>query len=298
MQDDGKTVFLVSKPLQIMIALMVMRQLRVEQPPVFAVVNAFKSASEVAERLGQVYGDRLTTRFFETPRDAFLHIRREGYRHLFIHGDVGLRNALTLAMTKLRVPKIRIYVFEEGLGTYTDDIYPRRKARAFRALGIATRFGESPFVRFVFLLDPASYRAKFPKLAQKVVAISGSLSDFLAQERTKMDALFGFSGLAKPENSNGGLCNLYLSNWKVDNAFLQAFKALPGDLFIKLHPHFQTDLSFEGMTMIDTHVPAEIAIADLLEEYDTVKIFDHMSSVRQYVDSQKITFQCVDTFHC
>ncbi|WP_143594695.1 hypothetical protein [Thioclava sp. DLFJ5-1] len=291
MHLNGTTAFLISKPLQLMISLLVLRQLHLDVIPVFLVTNSFRGAKDIAGRLNAVYPNQVEAPFFETQAEAYSYLGEKRLAHVFIDSDVGFQKAFTLARLKQLSRGNRIYVFEEGLGTYRDDLYRGLKARVFSALGIATRFGASRFVDKVFLLTSDEYVEKFPDLATKAIKISGSLSDFMSEEHENLRLVFGFAGVATPSHDRKEVCHLYLTSWSVDEDFLDNFSRLPGDLFIKAHPHIKTDILPRGIEAIDAGIPAELAIVELLRYYEAVRVFDHMSSTRRYITSQRASFQ-------
>lgn len=290
LQHSGRAAFLISKPLQLMIALCIVQQGQWDTKPVFVILDAFNGAREVAERLLNEF-DRFQLPVFFTSRQAALtFLKKEKFDHLFIDSDVGLKNFLMLASQKLANHGILIHVYEEGLGTYRNNLYVGIKKKIFNLTGVGASFGGCRFVSSVYVFNTQEYIDNIPENSVKVNEIQGNLSKFIATNRDALKRLFEFSGVNSGSKSNSH-CAVYLSNWRVDKEFISYFKLLQGDVFIKPHPHLRNCSEFDGVRSIGANVPAELVIGDLMEVYEFVRVFDNHSSVRRYVSGHNLTFE-------
>jgi len=296
MRLDGPTAFLISKPLQLMVALLIVRDLELAAKPVFVITKSFSGAQQVSERLEKAF-DQVEARFFETQAQAYAYMGQQRFAHVFIDSDTGFRKYMTLARLKYSRRIGHFHVFEEGLGTYRTDLYHGLKARVFETVGIATRFGANAMTERVFVLEPEEYARKLPDLAGKATAISGTIRDMLSEDHDRFMFLFDVPEIPMPEGGRQETCSLYLTSWAVDEGFLAHLRGLPGDVFIKAHPHIQGFASIDGLLTIDPGAPAELVLVALLREYDHVEVFDHFSSVRRYVQDRRIKYRKVSSCH-
>jgi len=290
---EGSSAFLITKPLQLMVALSILRQSKWASPPSFLIADTFEDAEAVFARLPATYGNDLNAKFFLSQKEAYRHLGNNSYTNVFIDSDVGAKKFLMLSLFKLRNIQSSIYVYEEGVGTYRTDLYAGWKAKLFDYIGIATYFGGCRFTDSIFVFDPIEYEQKFARVAGKVRRISTTLEEFLVADGGKLNSVFGFQGESLGKQCSG-VCKVYLSAWAIDEKFLEYFTRLPGDLYIKPHPHILGTILPSDIAIIASGVPAELVVKNLLERYEFIEVFDHRSSVRQYIKSKRISFECVD----
>lgn len=289
-QQSGRAAFLISKPLQLMVALCIARQVKLETKPVFVIIDTFCGASQVAERLSCDFDQLQTPVYFDSRQAALSFLKKQKFDHLFIDSDVGLRNFLTLASFKLAYPKISIHVYEEGLGTYRTDLYSGFKKKIFVMFGIGAFFGACRFVTSVYVYRTQEYIDNIPSNGFKVREIQGGLLQFLVSNRDALKRVFGFNGI-KPISPDVSRCSIYLSSWRIDADFLSYFQGLKGDLFMKPHPHIRSYDEINGIKVIGANIPAELVLTDLMKVYDSVVVFDHNSSVRRYITGKNIVYK-------
>lgn len=289
MRLDGATAFLVTKPLQLIIAMLVVADLQFSQKPVFIIVKSFSGAERVSQRLTQAF-ENIDVKYIENHADAYAYIGKARFTHVFIDSDVGLKKTLILARLRYLRQIKHIYVFEEGLGTYRTDIYHGIKARVFSNLGIATSFGKNALIEKVFVLQPDEYIENFPELIGKVVAIRGKVSDLVSENLDRFRLLFDVPDIPSPRDSRKARCCIYLTSWTLDANIIAHLRTLDGDVFIKPHPHIQDSVAVEGFMFLDAGVPAELLLIDLLQRYTHVDVFDHTSSVRRYIQQNHLFY--------
>lgn len=290
LKHPGRAAFLISKPLQLMIALCIVQQSEWDTKPAFVILDTFSGAGEVADRLLHEF-DQFQSPVFFTYREAALNfLEKAKFDHLFIDSDVGVRSFLTLAAQKFSNPRLLIHVYEEGLGTYRNNLYVGFKKKLFNLTGVGASFGGCRFVNSVYVFSAQEYIDNIPENGVKVNEIKGNLSKFIASNRDTLKRLFEFSGVNSGAKNNSH-CAIYLSNWSMDKEFISYFKLLKGDLFVKPHPHLRNCGEFDGVRAIGANVPAELVIGDLMEVYEFVRVFDNHSSVRRYVSGHNLTFE-------
>lgn len=284
---------MISKPLQLMIALCIVQQGQWDTKPVFVILDAFNGAREVAERLLHEFTRFQLPVFFTSRQAALSFLKKEKFDHLFVDSDVGLKNFLMLASQKLANHRILIHVYEEGLGTYRTDLYRGLKKNIFDRFGIGTFFGSCRFVTDVYVFNTREYIDNIPSNAYKAREINESLSNFMMLNLNALKRLFGFAGVNQ-ELKNNSNCSIYLTSWGKDKKFLEYLKQLNEDIFIKPHPHLKNYTEFYDFRVIEAGVPAELIIIDLMDSYGFVRVFDHQSSIRRYVSGKNLCYELVE----
>ena len=141
----------------------------------------------------------------------------------------------------------------------------------------------------IYLYCVQEYIDKFPSKKFKVTAIQKDISSLLIENRSSLKRVFGFDDV-KLGKVKASSCSLYLRDWQIDEKFLLYFKSLNGDLFVKPHPNIRNINGLEGVQTIGGNIPAELVIANLMESYEYVYVFDHQSSVRRYISGKNLIF--------
>lgn len=285
----GKSAFLISKPLQLMIALCIVQQHQWDIKPVFVILDAFRGAESVAGRLSRDFSHIQTPIFIKERVEAFSFLRKKKFNNLFVDSDVGLQNYIALALQKLSNHRLSIYVYEEGLGTYRTDLYSGFKKKLFSLMGVGVFFGACRFVSAIYVFNPEEYSARISSNGSKAIKIEQKLSIFIKSNYDALIQLFDFHGLPS-KLKDYSFCSIYLTSWLVDKDFVVFFKSLKGDLFIKPHPHIKSELKYKGVDLIKSNVPAELIIQYLINIYSFVFVYDHNSSVRRYLSEDNLFF--------
>lgn len=272
-----------------MVALSIAQQDEFDSKPVFVIIDAFNGARKVADTLSSEFAKLQAPEYFSSRSSALSFLKKRKFDNLFIDSDIGLKNFLTLTSFKLCNPNISIHVFEEGAGTYRTDLYSGVKKTLFSLIGIGVFFGACRFVTSIYVYQDEEYAKKIPAAGFKARKIKNSLAQFLMTNSAALKRLFAFDGV-KPNSTDATCCTLYLSNWNTDKEFMDYFHKFEGDLFIKLHPHIRTDVAMDGIHSIDARVPAELLLIELIKNYNSVRVYDHNSSVRRYIKNKNLTF--------
>jgi hypothetical protein len=195
-----------------------------------------------------------------------------------------------LALIKFTNPEISIDVYEEGIGTYRTDIYSGIKKQLFSLVGVGVFFGACRFVSSVYVFQPQEYLDRIPSNGFKVLKIHMGLAQFIVEYLDVLKRVFENKEIASisPQTS---ICSIFLSSWHIDAEFLEYFRGLKGDLFMKLHPHIRDNKYIEGVNSINSSIPAELVLTDLMKIYDSVVVFDHNSSIRRYISGKNLVYK-------
>lgn len=281
--------FIAGTPLHVMISLSLIRQLELHDSAKLKIVDYFIGAEDVYRRLLTLYWEysAVEVTFFPSHRRAYADSVKDGTTHLYLDSDTSFQRHLDLIALKIARPNMDIRVFEDGVGSYRTDLYHGKKKRIFEALGLSTYLGGSPFTNAVFVYEKSRYSKLFPQIRATVIQIEEPLRQTIARLSNDLNYVFGHHHNYLKSDQK---CIVYLSSWEVDYDFIESMNNLEGSCFIKLHPHIKSFSSIAGVTELNSRVPAEIILFDLANNFSSVDVFHHGSSVEQYVQAENVHF--------
>lgn len=288
-----KSAFIVSKPLQILMAYSIAEQLGLWENAHLVIVDEFDGADETWKRICRRKNRSInfTTVFSKDKRSALDLCRSEGINSIFLDSDVGPKNYLRLIGAKFSIGGLCLHVFEEGIGTYRNDIYPSFKRKIFELMGVGAVFGGCSLTDDIFVCNVEEYRRKMPlKIAVKAIGIRKGIRETIERDSEFWEDIFRYEGI---KGRSGGKSVLYISNWEIDNEFLSKFSLLTGDKYVKPHPHIRDAPRYEHGVIIGQGTPAEIVILDLAKKYKEVEVFHHGSSCEKYISGSNIRFETI-----
>lgn len=291
-------VYVATKPLQYMVCDIIRGG---REGAKIVIVGMFFESRSAFERIkrtglwGGVFFSR--NRFLSFLRAAFLRPKR-----LFVDGDIGTRIFLYLALVKLLSPNVKVYVYEEGVGTYRSDIYQinawrRIKSEIFAKIGIATYFGGSVFCDGVFVFRAACYIDKVrPRSCIQVSQINESLLSYCKREMNSLRYIF--AGRARLGFGSNKYCVIYLSDWELRESARKSLLKFGDDYYkiVKPHPHILAYPRDWGQAdwVADASLPAELLVIDAMAVFEKVVVIHHGSSVASYVTSENVSYQLVE----
>lgn len=254
-----------------------------------ALVGHFKDASVVARRLEgrQIALKIASAKYFSSFKAAFKFFEDLEPECIYVDADVGVMKFFQLLHLKIKISSFDLHVYEEGIGTYRDDLYAGVKKRILSQLGVGTHFGGCMLTHRVHVQKPQLYMERFPRRKVQVSAILKGPAEILLQDIRGFSCLFGYE---PPDHINGGVCNVYLSSWSVDSSFMERFSSLPGDCYFKPHPHLRDDHAEGGLIGVPASVPSELLLLTLSTMYDVVRVYHHGSSTTLYCNEQNVDF--------
>ena len=293
-------VYIVTKPLQILIAKAIKDQLNPECHSYLIVIDYFNNSKSVYENLKNEDWGYAGIYWASDKKNAIEYIRKIKAHSVFVDSDIGVRNLFFLARVKLVSVFPDIYVYEEGMGTYRTDLYSKKKSFFLRLFGVATHFGSSILTAGVFVYEPGRYLSLFPEYNKLCNKIKNNLISLIEDKRLNLQAIFDDSDAAKKIERKSKECSVYLSSWSVDKTFLDNFQKIAGDKYVKLHPHIKiyTELGLKkGVQQLPSSLPAEIALLNLAKIYDRVAVYHHGSGVSLYLSSSVFDFKDIGHFN-
>ena len=282
--------FIVTKPLQLVFAASIIRQLDIADQSVLIITNDFLGAEDVCVRARTLDWDLSAMKIqFSVDRRMAERVATDlGVKRVFVDSDVGLKRFLSLLKTQIIKEPPEIWVYEEGIGTYRNDLYKDSlKRRVFKVLGIGTHFGDSRYTRGIYVRNPNQFLEKFPKVEVEVCQIKLTASETLDQNIEEWAIAFNYTNVQPGQTEE---CALYLTDWEVHDVGIIRLNEFLGDRFIKPHPHIKSSIEVPTVQMISATAPAELVLMDLLANYVQVTVFHHGSSCERYIDNKRVSF--------
>jgi hypothetical protein len=289
--SDIKHIFIISKPLQFMIALIIRESFFSDQTVAFFIVDKSDWSGFISKReISSI--DRIF--YFSSPNDAYKALRFFNCFDLFIDSDIGFKKHIQLACVRLFNRTGSIYVYEEGIGTYRNDLYSGAKKYIFDTLGIATFFGGSVFVNGIYLYDKERYLRSNKKTNVEVIELKKSIRNYIFSNIKMLTNAYELgSFIQEIERLDRIECTLYLTSWGYSKKEFSDIGIFPSPRILKPHPHIGNDLKnivepFDYL--VPGSVPAELIILILLNYFKKVNVVHHGSSVAQYITDKDVNY--------
>ena len=269
--------FIVTKPLQLLFAVSIIRQLGAASRATVIITDSFSDAEGVSRRLATIDWDMsaLEIRFCPDRSKAELLATQLNARQIFVDGDVGVRRFLILLQTQMRLRRPEIWVYEEGIGTYRTDLYGQTKRQFLGLFGVGTRFGGCMFTKGMYVMQPALYQSRFPQNRKMLVEVIASPAETISRDFDSWCHIFAYAPVASPVSDT---CAIYLSNWVIEEQALAHLMATTGDKFIKPHPNIRQDISISGVVTLTGGAPAELILTELRQKYRRMTVYHRGSS--------------------
>lgn len=284
------TIFIIERPTQIITAITILEQLRIKNEGLIIAVNRFNDAKNIVDRFNEVektWSFELT----ENYQKAINQAAKKLPAHLFIHWDVGFRMQNHLRQLRKLNKNNKISVFEEGIGTYRQDIYPPLKKRIFRLLKLPTNIGGSKYIDDVYIYDKKRYISNAHTHPKETIEIYRSLETTIRERHRTLNYIFSSENFIRQlSEKHCRDCQIYLSNWNFSNQELTRFSSKGGIKVLKLHPHCETDYFSEDVLIAPKSLPAELLISAASQLFRNVTVYHKGSSVPLYIKSKNVKF--------
>ncbi|WP_168380938.1 polysialyltransferase family glycosyltransferase [Modicisalibacter radicis] len=293
MEKKVSVLFIATKPLQIMMAMVIRDGFKTPVECHLHVVLDFLNADDISKRIKSHDDGWKSVTDFPTRQAAIAGSTGKGYSKIFLDSDVGVRNYISLNEIKRSQPDVTLSVYEEGCGTYQDNYYPALKAALLRLLGIGERLGGCRLTDELWIYEKYEYLSVFPRSKVLIEEIDQSLLCFIKENTDVLNKIFLAENLNVAENISSENCIVYLSSWEVDRRAIASLQEKLEDCYVKLHPHIREfDASFaQGFTrLVPASIPAEMLIMELAKLYMHIVIYHHDSSVERYMDLNNVEY--------
>jgi hypothetical protein len=289
-KKSNKNLIIAGKPLQLLTAISTAEQIKIiDDCDIFLVDNFFASKKFVKNynNLNHKWPELTHYKTFDQACQRFIDGE---YSCLLIDSDIGAKKYLRILRKKIKNKKIKMYVYEEGQGTYRDNIRVGIKKYIFSLLGIGHVFGGCMFTSKIFLYNSDKYSKKFPTLAKKAVQIDKPIISFIGENLTFLNELFRIDLYLNKTRVSNDIAYLILMEKNTSIESVKAIKYFRGDKFLKRHPHIKTFSCEDGFNSIDNSIPAELIILNLSNIYTNLIIFHFGTSARRYINKSNISY--------
>lgn len=294
---NKKYGFIITKPLQLMVVMCILEQLPKSILIDLLIVDYFEDAKGLSERLSKIIPDGKIVNFFHDHKKAFSWAMTQKYDKFFIDSDVGFLKNISIICLALLSRRTIISVYEEGHGTYRNDLYVGLKREILRYSGCGVNFGGNWFTKELYIYKPEEYTQ--PIRAKKIRIIK-NISSLLNERQQVFDYLFNSKEIFKnirPKENNLKKCTIYLTNWTVDYGQIEILRKATDLLIVKPHPHlrnYELLNKYEDILLIKGSLPAEILILWISGQFEKVEVYHHGSSVVRYLKELRCTFQVIN----
>jgi hypothetical protein len=289
------SVFLATKPLQLIISEIIAAQLDVNRKDII-IVDSFHDAHRVANIVAE-YGFWTEVRCVRTRQEGIREALKLRADDLFIDSDVGFRSFLYLFEYRTLVRK-PIWVYEEGVGSYRTDLYAGGlKKWLFERIGVGVRFGGCRFTNGLYVFSPDKIQAQSLNVRTDFIVhkIDVSFQDYCVNHLKRYCHYFNISEKTFSEHEIGGVWHLYLSNWSLDMAVDFAKRPLEGLKILKPHPHIKyiDDLVVKGFDVVlDGGIPVELLLIKMAATSNKIIVWRHHgSSASEYIKLPNVDFR-------
>lgn len=295
---SNKYGFLITKPLQLMVVLSLLEQLPKGIFIEFLIVDYFDDAEGMSDRLSKVIPVRGMVKFFRNHKKAYRWAVAQKYENFFIDSDVGFLKNISIIFLSLLSSKTILSVYEEGYGSYRNDLYTGLKGKILERIGCGIYFGGNWFTKELYIYNPEKYTQP---ISAKKIKIHKNIGTLLNENKQMFDYLFNSEEVFKDiEPRKNGLkkCSIYLSSWNIDHAQIEYLRKAADLLIIKPHPHLRGNVHFakyEDVVVIKAGLPAEMLILWICGQFETVEVYHHNSSVIRYIQELHCTFRALDS---
>lgn len=238
----------------------------------------------------------MDVKFFSTRNIAIRYASRNKSENLYIDSDIGLKTQKELILFKIFNKNSSINVYEEGIGTYRNNIILSKfKKIAYKLTGSATTFGGSFFTSKIYVFDKNKYIKNNPNLSNKAIQIDKNFYTWIKENQRNLFELFPIAAL--DDNKKHNECAyMYISDWNINQSIIDRI-SIHKNIYIKPHPHLQhnqIDIYIKknkSIQWIDAHIPAELAILKLSIFYNKLFIIHNNSSAFHYMKDIKNIYE-------
>ncbi len=297
-----KSGYIVSKPLQYFNA----SNIEDDHPKVLFIVNGFNNAENFFNAVKNESKHWESVYFYKDYDEVFTYIKKNKpyYSKLFLDGDY----SLSMLKNLINFKDLKIYVFEEGLGTYTDKIRyainknlyarvsPLRKLKTFliseilRLLGQKNYHGGSSFTNGIYVYNIEKHTTNKPNFAKEIKTFKQPFLKHLSQFEEKTILSEDYSDIISAAFHKKVL--LYLTSWSIDANIGQVLEGYKDYVkIIKPHPHISEeaindikhnfDFVVKGGNMI------EFLIYDLCDAASQLNVIHHGSGALLYFENHE-----------
>jgi hypothetical protein len=286
--NDAMVGFVTTKPLQVMTASVIARQL-VGTPALLVVVPTFADGARIVGRLSTLDTGFADVRSGRSRVASILQLGARGASRIFVDSDMGLKTPLAMRLVRLARRGVRFSVYEEGVSLVTPFVRDRPNPLLAR-LGATLNLGEAAVVDEVWTYTPELVRPRLP--TKRLHRIETGLEAFVASQRSFLTDAFWPDHARDVARWAGDACCVYLSSWEVDPRAVARLAETRAFTICKPHPHIRQGVALpDGIDQVlHPSIPAELVLMELAKRFGEVEVLHHASSAAAYVTAPNVRF--------
>lgn len=279
--------FIVTKPLQYFNCL----NIKTYGKRVLIFVNSFYNANEFFIKTNEAHNWD-NSFFFNCENSAYKFIYKSLNKDdtLFIDSDYGITSLLRLCRVKTK----EIYVYEEGVGSYRDDLLSRHnysyvKNFLYKLFGVKNHMGGSRFVKGLYIYDVQKHIQMVPRFKNKRLSFEHSFIENLSLNTNFLldnDRINFYSEAFKDKD-----VHLYLTSWQFNEKIVAIFDKIRDEsilssvaFIIKPHPHMKSiDFNYKFCHVIPGDLMIEPLLQILSNKSSKLVVYHENSSCMQYL---------------
>lgn len=178
----------------------------------------------------------------------------------------------------------RMYMFEEGFGSYRRDRFDKSKGLKKiinKLTGVGNHVGFSKFLTGQYLYLPDLYRMQFPGYSKLVETFHDPFVKRLEKELPLfLNFSIGYENFLSIKDKSIGI---YLTNHKINIDILKVLEKEKKSfdyVYVKLHPHIKktNDLDKYGLNVVQSNIMVEFLILILLNNGNKLSVFHENST--------------------
>ncbi|PWD97687.1 polysialyltransferase family glycosyltransferase [Marinilabilia rubra] len=299
MKNKNSGLFICSKPIQLIIQNAVVSSLPSSHNSVdLWLVGKFYKSEELYEELKKNKSCWKNISYFKTLYAAYKSLLTTcEYKQIYIDSDFGTVN-IVLALCKLFGRDI--YVVEEGIGIYNKDLLKSfdkttgiiylLKRLFFKIIGSGLYFGNSKWVKGIYVFDKMKYENIHLTYKKKVIEIPRSLKQEIYNKLDYYERIFNLQDVVSTiKVTNVDCVTIYSASYHIRD--YRQFIDDDEFFIIKMHPGYNNYSQFEkidgNVILLKNSAPTEVLVFLIGAFKKRVKVLHENSSVGNYLFKEK-----------
>lgn len=227
--------------------------------------------------------------FFNSSFDAYIWLKMnvKNGDNLFIDSDYGLKKNLWLS----RIKSKNIYVYEEGIGSYRNDLLKTGSRCEFvkfvlKLLGVKEYMGGGPFTKGIIIYDVEKHKRLIKGFRKKRINFENSFQRHLTSESVQ-NSFKDISTNLIIDNLVSKNVFMYLTDFKYNNSVDLLITQYSSYVkILKPHPNIKDVVNKNHFdVMIDNSVLIEFFIMQIIKRANKLILVHENSSAVQYLSS-------------
>lgn len=272
--ENSVDLYVCSKPLQYFNIKNIGKVEGASSVKKLAIVGYFKDAEKFVANVRKYdfFWDEVV--FLHDRKERESYIKKCNIRNLFVENDSSWRMLMIILRRRIK----RLYVFEEGIGTYKDVYYPKIMRVLRNIAGIGNYYGAAWFCKGVFLYEPKFYNYKFQ--TNKGKSFSCTFMEGLKKNQALLSKLSEV--LPKQLDVSEKRILIYLTNYQINNDVIEKMESCREKydlLIVKPHPHIRNpQIQSKNIIVLNTNMMIEFILFDLIQRKNEIEVWHYAST--------------------